>query len=122
MNKKTELFLERAISFLFNVPIGGYYSYVERGTHKDMVTESCSIVKVSTFREFRTAFDQCPWRPISGYPGALMANDRQDYYHASIIRFNGTGCLLTSYGLFRARIYVKGYIRRNFQPVTKFIY
>lgn len=101
MNRK----LENVIGFFMNIPLLGYYRWNEVGVHYHMCTEFNDKCKESSFAEFEKEFNSIDdFRLFTNEKeifliGSHLENTRLDN---DIMRLNGVGHILTSYGLYRA--------------------
>jgi hypothetical protein len=99
MNRK----LEHVIGFLINLPTLGCYRIVEVETHHCMVDGNCSpCVIEASFADFKKAFEKTEWKINREFRDSLFTADESSVFHASIIRINHVGYLLTTYGWIRA--------------------
>lgn len=101
MNRK----IENVIGFFMNIPLFGYCRYNKVGVHHYMCMDFNDKCKKSSFAEFEKEFNS-----IDDF--RLLTNEKESFLIGSnwkdtrldndIMRLNGVGHILTSYGLYRA--------------------
>ena len=117
MNVKTEYALEKIYSFCLLVSTLWLLSVGTSVQHSmTKGSDHAKRLKKATFSDFKRAFLAAKWVFDERYPSSLFGEPYgSSYYHASIIAFNGTGYLLTTYGLIRAQLFVRAYISKNYK-------
>lgn len=99
MNRK----LENVIGFFINIPLLGYYRYNKVGVHHLMCTEFNDKCKESSFAEFEKEFNSIDdFYLFTTEKTYLIGDHWETRLDNDIMRLNGVGHLLTSYGLYRA--------------------
>lgn len=99
---------ERLIEKLLFLPVHIItigFTLIEATVQNDMTqSKSNRYCKVS-YRQFKEAFNQVEWAYKPHWRRSLFgttSDTYQNYFHASIVFINGTGCLLTALGFLRA--------------------
>jgi hypothetical protein len=105
MNRLTE----NLIGLIPNILTLGIYRYCNTNLHHSQVNQFCEVSKKATYKEFKDAFEKIDWDICKSDKNSLvlyLGNDvhTQSEFHASIIKINGIGYKLTSYGFFMANI------------------
>jgi hypothetical protein len=105
MNRK----LEHLTGLPFNIVTLGFYQCAVVGSHHYMTEKysQCGFVIKSSYSRFKKDFEKVDWKIWREFPDSLFTNDCSSEFHASIVRINNVGYLLTSYGLIRANMLKK---------------
>lgn len=106
---------ERIIGFFINILTFGLFN-LQGKTHREMVKENYKVkgLKRVSYKEWREAMSSLNWTIDKRYPSSLFTTS-DAYAHASIYRFGDIGYILTDFGSWRARMYIKSVFRKRYK-------
>ena len=93
---------EKFGSFFISVITLGWYPYVVRNTHIEMVEEFCLENRKCSYDEFQKLFNSVEWYIHKTYTDSLFSKSFTSQCHASIIEIDNVGLKLSAYGLYMA--------------------
>jgi hypothetical protein len=109
---------EVILSLLFNVATLWLWSFVNRGTHKEMIRENCKKYRYASYKSFKDELDFFShWEYKERWPDSLFgANSYWEEWriHCGIYMFDGMGYCLSTFGLFMARRATKKHIAKHY--------
>lgn len=113
-----ERFLEQIISVFF------FFTWIEAAVHWEMTTEEDSVKKLKkvTYRQFKHKALNTDWDvnyKSSLFKKSLIISNGIALFHASIVRFEDVGYIMTPYGFFKASILAKKIVKRKFKGYNK---
>lgn len=97
-----------AALMLFGILICLIWITVEWSTHREMTRNHADKLAYGNFQDFMREFGRHTWEPrTSHFPDSFFDRQTNSEIHASIVRFNGVGMLLSPLGWFRVTRFLK---------------
>lgn len=84
-------FLGATVYSFYSLWIAGDYS-----THKKMTINFSDSFGYAKFEDFIREFKNIQWQKLDNFPGSFFQIDTDSEIHASIIKFNGKGMVLSN--------------------------
>ncbi len=102
---------EVIMSLIINILTLGISGFVYRGTHKQMCIQENREVVYCSFDSFKKIFQKASFSYNKNWPNSLFGESKglwdKNYIHADIMRINGVGLILSTWGFIKVKKIIK---------------